>query len=102
MYFSDKFCRTDVLNFFRHEKAVYGLDTHPHNDNIFSSACDDGRVLIYDIRGSASSPESFFCLAQYKHFSFHSVMFNPVDPVTLVTANAKEGIALWDVRKPLK
>jgi WD repeat-containing protein 22 len=80
---------------------VYGLSVHPFNDNVFSSACDDGRVLIYDIRGSASSAESFFCLAQHKN-SFHSVMFNPVDPVMLVTANAKEGVSMWDVRKPLK
>ncbi|XP_031786381.1 DDB1- and CUL4-associated factor 5 isoform X1 [Nasonia vitripennis] len=92
---------TDVLNFFRHEKPVYGLSVHPHNDNVFSSACDDGRVLIYDIRGSANSPESFFCLAQHKN-PFHSVMFNPINPVMLATANAKEGVSMWDVRKPLK
>ncbi|XP_014214692.1 DDB1- and CUL4-associated factor 5 [Copidosoma floridanum] len=91
---------TDVLNCFRHEKPVYGLSIHPHNDNVFSSACDDGRILIYDIRGTASSPETFFCIAQHKN-PFHSVMFNPVDPITLATANTKEGVSLWDVRKPL-
>ncbi|XP_017891956.1 DDB1- and CUL4-associated factor 5 isoform X2 [Ceratina calcarata] len=89
----------DVVNFFLHEKPVYGLSVHPHNDNVFASACDDGRVLIYDIR--ASSPMETFCLAKYKT-AFHSVMFNPVEPKTLATANAKEGIAMWDVRKPLE
>ncbi|XP_031783458.1 DDB1- and CUL4-associated factor 5 [Nasonia vitripennis] len=93
---------TDVLNFFRHKKPVYGLSVHPHNDHVFSSACDGGRVLIYDIRGSnASSPASFFCLAQHKN-PFHSVMFNPVNPVMLTTANLKEGVSMWDVRKPLQ
>lgn len=31
---------------------------------------------------------------------FHSVMFNPVNPRFLVSANSEEGIALWDCRKP--
>ncbi|XP_043271607.1 DDB1- and CUL4-associated factor 5 isoform X2 [Venturia canescens] len=86
------------LNFFLHEKPVYGLSTHPHNDNVFSSACDDGRVLIFDIRDSSSTET--FCLAQYKT-AFHSVVFNPMEPRTLATANAQEGISLWDVRKPM-
>ena len=89
----------DVVNFFLHEKPVYGLSVHPHNDNVFASACDDGRVLIYDIRGSSAIET--FCLAQYKT-AFHSVMFNPVEPRMLATANAKEGVSMWDVRKPLE
>ncbi|XP_031833772.1 DDB1- and CUL4-associated factor 5 isoform X2 [Nomia melanderi] len=89
----------DVLNFFLHEKPVYGLSVHPHNDNVFASACDDGRVLIYDIRGSSAM--EMFCLANYKT-AFHSVMFNPVEPKVLATANAKEGVSLWDVRKLLE
>ncbi|XP_076749837.1 DDB1- and CUL4-associated factor 5 isoform X1 [Xylocopa sonorina] len=89
----------DVVNFFLHEKPVYGLSVHPHNDNVFASACDDGRVLIYDIRGSSAMET--FCLAQYKT-AFHSVMFNPIEPRMLATANAKEGVSMWDVRKPLE
>lgn len=89
----------DILNFFLHEKPVYGLSIHPYNDNVFASACDDGRVLIYDIRGSSTSET--FCLAQYKT-AFHSVMFNPMEPRMLATANAKEGVSMWDVRKPLE
>ncbi|XP_033228177.1 DDB1- and CUL4-associated factor 5 isoform X2 [Belonocnema kinseyi] len=87
----------DPLNFFLHEKPVYGLSIHPHNDFVFASACDDGRVLIYDIRGSTES----LCLAQYKS-AFHSVMFSPIDSKILATANAKEGVSLWDIRKPLE
>ncbi|XP_076379030.1 uncharacterized protein LOC143259660 [Megalopta genalis] len=89
----------DVVNFFLHEKPVYGLSVHPHNDNVFASACDDGRVLIYDIRGSSAMET--ICLANYKT-AFHSVMFNPMEPKVLATANAKEGVSLWDVRKLLE
>lgn len=88
----------DVLNFFLHGKPVYGLSIHPHNDNVFASACDDGRILIYDIRVSGAMET--FCLAQYKT-PFHSVMFNPVEPRMIATANAKEGVSMWDIRTPL-
>ena len=87
------------MNFFLHEKPVYGLSVHPHNSNVFASACDDGRILIYDIRGS--SVMETFCLARYKT-AFHSVMFNPVEPRMVATANAKEGVSMWDLRKPLR
>ena len=40
---------------FQHDEAVYGLCTDPNNEHIFASACDDGRVLIYDTREPASS-----------------------------------------------
>ncbi|XP_075860034.1 DDB1- and CUL4-associated factor 5 isoform X4 [Microcebus murinus] len=40
-----------------------------------------------------------FCLANYPS-AFHSVMFNPVEPRLLATANSKEGVGLWDIRKP--
>ncbi|XP_012286907.1 DDB1- and CUL4-associated factor 5 isoform X2 [Orussus abietinus] len=89
----------DPLDYFLHEKPVYGLSIHPTNDNVFASACDDGRVLIYDIRGSSTTET--FCLAQYKT-AFQSVMFSPVEPRMLATANAKEGVSMWDVRKPLE
>jgi WD repeat-containing protein 22 len=42
-----------------------------------------------------------FCLASYTS-AFHAVMFNPVESRILTTANSKEGVGLWDVRKPLQ
>lgn len=39
------------------------------------------------------------CLARY-HDAFHAVQFHPVEPVFVVTANSREGVSLWDVRKP--
>ena len=40
---------------FQHDEAVYGLSTDPNNENIFASACDDGRVLVYDTREPTTS-----------------------------------------------
>lgn len=87
------------MEFFLHEKAVCGLSVHPVIDHIFSTACDDGRILIFDIRCQNNSDA--LCLAQYKS-PFRSVMYNPVDPKQLATANAEEGVSMWDVRKPLE
>ncbi|KAK7488349.1 hypothetical protein BaRGS_00020323 [Batillaria attramentaria] len=86
-----------TVDVFLHEEAVYGLSADPNNDNIFASACDDGRVLIYDTREPASTDP--FVLASYTS-SMHAVMYNPMEPRLLVTANAKEGVGLWDIRKP--
>jgi hypothetical protein len=38
-----------------------------------------------------------FCLASAIH-SFHSVEFHPVEPRLILSANAKEGAALYDIR----
>ncbi|XP_071079698.1 DDB1- and CUL4-associated factor 5-like isoform X1 [Haliotis cracherodii] len=87
----------ETVDVFRHEDAVYGLSIDPNNVNVFASACDDGRVLIYDIREPASTDP--FCLANYTS-SMHAVMYNPIEPRLLATANAREGVGLWDIRKP--
>lgn len=101
---------------------VYGISVDPCNDNIFASAGEDGRILIFDTRLDPSNgninyfffslPCCFFerfavtkicCfsdpyqLASFKS-PFHAVMFNPVDTRLITTANSKEGAALWDIR----
>lgn len=35
-----------------HKKPVYGLSINPKNNCVVSTAGDDGRILIYDIRSS--------------------------------------------------
>jgi len=30
----------------------------------------------------------------------HAVVYNPVESRLIATANAKEGVALWDIRRP--
>lgn len=54
--------------------------------------------MLPRITGMSPSPEPF-CLAIYPS-AFHSVMFNPVEPRLIATANSKEGVGLWDIRKP--
>ncbi|XP_054723193.1 DDB1- and CUL4-associated factor 5-like [Uloborus diversus] len=86
----------EILDVFLHDEAVYGLSVHPANENIFASACDDGRILIWDIRQTANDALMLAgCSTAY-----HAVMYNPVEPRFVATANAKDGVCLWDIRKP--
>lgn len=86
-----------TVDVFLHQEAVYGLSVEPTNDSVFASACDDGRILIYDIR-EPSSTDPLVLVALRS--AFHAVAYNPVEPRLVATANAKEGVALWDVRRP--
>jgi len=48
-----------------HEDAVYGLAVDPVNDDIFASACDDGKVHIYDLRAPPSEGWRWHYLIDY-------------------------------------
>lgn len=54
------FHRGDPIEYFLHEQPVYSLSIDPCNDNVFASACDDGRILIYDIREPSSSGKTIY------------------------------------------
>lgn len=85
----------NVIDVFPHEKPIYGISIDPINDQIFASSGEDGRILIFDLRASSD----VMCAAKYRA-PFHAVQFHPMDGGFLITANAKEGAGLWDLRKP--
>ncbi len=52
----------ETLDVFTHEEAVYGLSVDPVNDSVFASACDDGRILIYDIRAPPGDGRRYYII----------------------------------------
>lgn len=38
-----------------HDDPVYGLNIHPEDNNVFLTASDDGKVMLWDIRTSPVS-----------------------------------------------
>ncbi|KAL7016129.1 hypothetical protein ACKWTF_009929 [Chironomus riparius] len=84
----------DCIDVFYHTKPIYGLGVDPFNDNIFATAGEDGRVLLFDLRASNAEPKT---IVKYRA-PFHAVQFHPIDNNFMITANAKEGAALWDNR----
>ena len=89
---------------FLHEAAVYGVDGHPSNGDIFITACGDGRVQMFDLRQNPKELNEplLVAVASRPFRPFMGAQFNPCEPRLLVTANQKEGARLWDIRKPRK
>jgi WD40 repeat protein len=89
------------LGVYLHDDPVYGISACPDLGSVFASAVSDGKVRLFDTRSDVGR-EGSLVLATYGDGGdpFHSVQFNPVEPRLVVTSNNKQGIALWDVRKP--
>ena len=87
---------------FLHEAAVYGIDGHPMNRDIFVTACADGRVQMFDLRQNSNEDPLLVAAATRPFRPFLGVQFNPCEPRLLITANQKEGARLWDIRQPRK
>lgn len=87
-------CRSaEPFDVFLHSKPVYGLSVDMTNDQIFATAGEDGRILVFDLRIGTqvlSLPKS--------RSPYHAVQFHPFDGNFAVTANGKDGAALWDLR----
>ncbi|XP_052743960.1 DDB1- and CUL4-associated factor 5 [Bicyclus anynana] len=80
----------------RHQRAVCSLSIDPFNDRIVATAGNDGRLLLFDTRQSVH--ESLVISRSRK--AYHGVMFHPQQSDMVVAANARDGIALWDLRVP--
>ena len=89
---------------FLHEAAVYGVDGHPTNGDIFITACGDGRVQMFDLRQNPNELNDplLVAVASRPFRPFLGAQFNPCEPRLLITANQKEGARLWDLRQPRK
>jgi len=85
------------LDYFLHEEPVYGLSVQPETSDLFVTACSDGRILLFDMR---QPPTAEPLMVTGCSHPFHAVQFNPVEPRLLATANTKQGISLWDIRRP--
>ncbi|CAK1550467.1 unnamed protein product [Leptosia nina] len=86
-------CPMEVL---QHQRAVCSLSIDPFNERVISTAGNDGRLLLFDTRQSVH--ESLVIARSVKEF--HGVMFHPQQVGILVSANARDGVALWDLRSP--
>lgn len=89
------FFSRESVDVFLHSKPVYGLSIDPSNESVFATAGEDGKILIFDLRDSSD----VMCVSRCRS-PYHAVMHHPYDKGFIVTANAKEGAALWDLRSP--
>ncbi|KZS20357.1 Serine/threonine-protein phosphatase [Daphnia magna] len=85
------------VDYFLHENPVYGVSLQPSSQSVFATACDDGKLRVFDMRCSVSAE---IVLAS-KRSPFHSIMFHPIEGRIVASASAKDGPELWDLRNPL-
>ncbi|KAL4717930.1 hypothetical protein ACJJTC_001348 [Scirpophaga incertulas] len=78
----------------QHQRAVCSLSIDPFNDRIVATAGNDGRLLLFDTRSSTN--ESMVISRSRK--AFHGVMYHQQQMGIVVSANARDGVALWDLR----
>ena len=45
----------ETIGMYYHDDPVYGLNIHPEDNNVFLTASDDGKVMLWDIRTSPVS-----------------------------------------------
>lgn len=88
---------TKFVNQYLQEEPVFGISCHPENSDIFTTACSDGQVMMFDLRSSSHDEELVLATSPRP---FHSVEFNPVEPRLILTANQASGVCMWDLRKP--
>lgn len=84
------------LEVLQHQRAVCCLSIDPFSERVVSTAGNDGRLLLFDTRRSVH--ESLVISRSRK--AFHGVMYHPQQAGMLVSANARDGISLWDLRSP--
>ncbi|CAG9789403.1 unnamed protein product [Diatraea saccharalis] len=84
------------LEVLQHQRAVCSLSIDPFNCRVVATAGNDGRLLLFDTRQSVH--ESLVISRSRK--AFHGVMFHPQQVGMVVSANARDGVALWDLRSP--
>lgn len=94
LFVFDLFFSGEPYGVFTHAKAVYGVSVDTTNDQIFTTACDDGQVLVFDLRIGTQ----VLVLAKSRA-SFHAVEFHPMDGNLAITGNERDGAALWDLRE---
>lgn len=82
--------------FFKSEKgAVNDVCWHKFNKDIFASAGEDNKVLLWDCRNEKQTPTSTL---EFHDLEVMSVSFNPINENILASASADKSVLIWDLR----
>ncbi|KAH9841355.1 WD40 repeat-like protein [Rhodofomes roseus] len=79
-----------------HKDSIRGLSCHPHHDEIFLSASDDGCIIMHDMRAESTLTRAQGTLQHDSEFT--SVQFHPEMPHIFVTSDNRGEMCLRDTR----
>lgn len=91
----------ELVDVFLESSPINCLSIQPDQNDVFIAATEDGHIHLYDLRLNSTSNEHdqpSIVVAESFDGSFHSCTFNPQQTNFVATANARQGIELYDIR----
>ena len=91
----------ELVDVFLESSPINCLSVQPQQNDVFIAATEDGHIHLYDLRAAASTAEHdqpTLVVAESFDGSYHSCTFNPQQTNFVATANARQGIELYDIR----
>ncbi|CAF4883482.1 unnamed protein product [Rotaria sp. Silwood1] len=91
----------ELVDVFLESSPVNSLSVQPQHNDVFIAATEDGHIHLYDLRSASSAAEHdqpSIVVAESFDGSFHSCTFHPQQTCLVATANARQGIELYDTR----
>ena len=91
----------ELVDVFLESSPINSLSVQAQQDDVFIAATEDGHIHLYDLRSASSAVEHdqpSAVVAESFEGSYHSCAFHPQQTCLVATANAREGIELYDIR----
>jgi WD40 repeat protein len=91
----------ELVDVFLESSPINCLSIQPQQNDVFIAATEDGHIHLYDLRSAASAVEHdqpSIVVAESFDGPYHSCTFNPQQTNFVATANARQGIELYDIR----
>ncbi len=91
----------ELVDVFLESSPINCLAIQPQENDVFIAATEDGHVHLYDLRTASSAMEHdqpSIVVAESFDGSYHSCTFHPQQTCLVATANARQGIELYDIR----
>ena len=65
-----------ALDMFPHDEPVYCISTHPECTELFTTACSDGRVQLFDLRASNVSNKIFLIIRLFSSMPLRVILLS--------------------------
>ncbi|UJR34147.1 hypothetical protein I4U23_021554 [Adineta vaga] len=91
----------ELVDVFLESSPINCISVQPKQNDVFIAATEDGHVHLYDLRSASSAAahdQPSLVIAESLDGSFHSCTFHPQQTCLVGTANARQGIELYDIR----
>jgi len=88
--------RTEESNsiYMKHVAAVSSIDANPNRSHVVSTGCQDGRIVLWDLRRTASHTEPAQIFNAHNHH-VNNIQFNPLHDELLLSSGTDCSLKVW-------